>query len=95
MPPRGGSISGDGQTLGTGVVLGEPGCAQEKEEGETALGLDAEKDFSPETTETWSTKVEQVWLRPNGGRQIFVCKAKKLAAEPACKPHTRSSMSVM
>jgi hypothetical protein len=23
----GGSISGDGQTLGTGVVLGEPGCA--------------------------------------------------------------------
>jgi hypothetical protein len=23
----GGSASGDGQTLGTGVVLGEPGCA--------------------------------------------------------------------
>ena len=26
-PPRGGSISGDGQTLVAGVVLGEPGCA--------------------------------------------------------------------
>jgi len=24
-PPRGGSSSGDGQTLGTGVVVGEPG----------------------------------------------------------------------
>jgi hypothetical protein len=39
--------SGDGQTFGTGVVLGEPGCAYEKEEGETALGLDGEKVFSP------------------------------------------------
>ena len=39
----GGSKSGDGQTLGTGVVLGEPGCAQEKEVGETAFGLEGEK----------------------------------------------------
>jgi hypothetical protein len=30
-----------------GVVLGEPGCAYEKEEGETALGLYGEKAFSP------------------------------------------------
>jgi hypothetical protein len=30
------------------VVLGEPGCAQEKEEGETPLGLDGEKVFSPQ-----------------------------------------------
>jgi hypothetical protein len=44
----GGGKSGDSQTLGTGVVLGEPGCAQEKEERETALGLDREKVFSPE-----------------------------------------------
>ena len=38
-PPRGAEVkSGDGQTLGTGVVLGEPGCAYEKREGETAFG---------------------------------------------------------
>jgi hypothetical protein len=30
------------------VVLGEPGFAWENEEGETALGLDGEKVFSPE-----------------------------------------------
>jgi hypothetical protein len=33
--------------LVVGVVLGEPGCAWEKEEGETALKLDGEKVFSP------------------------------------------------
>jgi hypothetical protein len=31
-----------------GVVLGEPGFTWQKEEGETALGLDGEKVFSPE-----------------------------------------------
>jgi hypothetical protein len=46
-PPRGGNTSGDGQTLSAGVVLGEPGCAEAKEEGGTALGLDGEKVFSP------------------------------------------------
>jgi hypothetical protein len=46
----GGSTSGDGQTLVAGVVLGEPGCAYEKEEGEIRLRrrLAGEKDFSPE-----------------------------------------------
>ena len=33
--------------VATGVVLGEPGFAKENEEGETALGLDGEKVFSP------------------------------------------------
>ena len=31
----------------TGVILSEPGFASEKEEGETALGLDGEKVLSP------------------------------------------------
>ena len=43
----GGSSSGDGQTLGPGVVLGEPGFDLGEEVGETALGLDGEKVFSP------------------------------------------------
>ena len=30
-----------------GVILSEPGFAQAKEEGETALGLDGEKSFFP------------------------------------------------
>jgi hypothetical protein len=33
-----------------GVILNEPGFAKAKEEGETALGLDGEKVFSPEMT---------------------------------------------
>jgi hypothetical protein len=33
--------------LVAGVVLGEPGFAEAKEEGGTALGLDGEKVFSP------------------------------------------------
>jgi hypothetical protein len=31
-----------------GVILSEPGSLREKEEGETALGLDGEKVLSPE-----------------------------------------------
>ena len=31
-----------------GVILSEPGCAWEKEEGETALGLDGRKSFLPD-----------------------------------------------
>jgi hypothetical protein len=58
------------------------------------LGLDGEKDFSPETTETWSTKVEQVGYGSMEDDKSFVCKAEKAAAERACKPHTRSSMFV-
>jgi hypothetical protein len=33
----------------TGVILSEPGFAYAKEEGETALGLDGQKVFSPKT----------------------------------------------
>jgi hypothetical protein len=33
-----------------GVILNEPRFAKAKEEGQTALGLDGEKVFSPEMT---------------------------------------------
>jgi hypothetical protein len=58
------------------------------------LGLDGEKDFSPETTETWSTKVEKVGYGSMEDDKSLVSKAKKMATERACKPHTHSSMSV-
>jgi hypothetical protein len=45
------------------------------------LGLDGEKDFSAETTETWSSKVEQVGCGSMENDKLFVCKAKKLAGE--------------
>jgi hypothetical protein len=45
------------------------------------LGLDGEKVFSPETTETWSSKVEQVGCGSMENDKLFVCKAKKLAGK--------------
>jgi hypothetical protein len=42
----GGGKSGDGQTLGRGVVLGEPGFSLE-ERGRRDAGVDGEKVFSP------------------------------------------------
>ena len=46
-PPRGEVHLAMARHMKTGVVLGEPACALEKEEGETAFGLDREKVFSP------------------------------------------------
>jgi hypothetical protein len=43
-----GNGCGGNQIPQTTVVLGEPGFGLEKEERETALGLDGEKVFSPE-----------------------------------------------
>jgi hypothetical protein len=49
-PPRGGSKSGDGQTLSTGVVLGEPGfCLGERGRRDPpAAEARREKVFSPQ-----------------------------------------------
>ena len=49
-----------------GVVLGEPGCAQEKEEGETPLGLGGEQDFSPDEEKRMFTRIGR-----RGGVRIF------------------------
>jgi hypothetical protein len=43
------------------VVLGEPGCAWEEEEGETALGLDGEKVFSPYCDEAVSGEFKKTF----------------------------------
>ena len=46
-----------------GVILSEPGCAKEKEEGETAFGLDGRKSFLPVYLKSDQTNGN----RPKGG----------------------------
>ena len=58
----------NGQTLGTGVVLGEPRFVLG--EGETALRLDGEKVFSPGPASAPGLVLERLRLRGHADGQL-------------------------